>query len=68
MSTDDLADVVSISDEELEVRRRRYQEAREAGLTIAEASMFCDSDTDIGQLRKLVAHGCPPAQIAQILL
>lgn len=68
MAADDLADVVSISDEELEVRRRRYQEAREAGLTIAEASMFCDSSTDIGQLRRLVIRGCPPAFIAQIIL
>lgn len=55
-------------DEQLEVRRRRYQEARDAGLSIAEASLFAGCDTDIGQLRKLVAGGCPPETIAAILI
>lgn len=68
MSADELASIPSICDEELEVRRRRYQEAREAGLSIAEASMFCDSDTDIGLLRKLVRDGCPRDLMVSIVL
>lgn len=31
-------------DERLEVLRRRYQEARDAGLTLVEARMFAESD------------------------
>jgi hypothetical protein len=57
-----------MSDELLEVKRRRYQEARRAGLTIAEAQLFADSDADLRWLRKLVADGCDPTLIANILL
>lgn len=59
---------VETSDELLEVRRRRYKEARRAGLSIAESHLFADSETDIGVLRRLVADGCSPRLIAQILL
>ena len=55
-------------DELLEVRRRRYREARKARLTIAESELFADSDTDIGILRKLHKAGCDPALIASIVL
>lgn len=57
-----------LSDELLEVRRRRYQEARAAGLSIAEALLFADSDTDLRFLRMLVKDGCDPAMIANIVL
>ena len=57
-----------ISDEKLEVGRRRYQEARDAGLTIAESMIFADSDADIGVLRKLVKDGCPVELVREIVL
>lgn len=57
-----------LSDELLEVRRRRYQEARRAGLSIAESHLLADSDTDLRLLRKLVKDGCDPSLIAHILL
>ena len=57
-----------LSDELLEVRRRRYQEARHAGLSIAEAQLFADSDEDLRWLRQLVRDGCEPALIASIVL
>jgi hypothetical protein len=56
------------SDELLEVRRRRYQEARSAGLSIAEARLFADGDQDVGTLRRLVAGKCPPDLIALIVV
>lgn len=55
-------------DEPARVRRRRYREARDAGLTMLEARLFADSDQDIGTLRKLVARGCGHELIAKILL
>lgn len=57
-----------LCDEALEVRRHRYQEARAAGLSIAEAELFADGDGDVGVLRKLVAGACDPAMIAAILI
>ena len=56
------------SDEQLEVVRRRYNEARQAGLPIAEATLFAESDQDVGELRRLVDKGCGPALIARIVL
>lgn len=55
-------------DELLEVRRRRYHEAVEAGLTIAEARIFAHNGEDVGLLRRLVAAGCPEALIARIVV
>lgn len=55
-------------DERLEVLRRRYMEARQAGLTIVEARLFSESDRDVGELRQLVAAGCPVETIRQIVL
>lgn len=54
--------------EQQHVRARRFREARKAGLTLVEARLFADSDTDIGLLRKLAAAGCPPVTIAHILI
>lgn len=54
--------------EALEVRRRRYREARFAGFTFAEAELFADSDMDVGLLRSLVAHNCPLDLMRRILL
>lgn len=64
----DPPDLPPVSDELLEVRRRRYREARRAGLSIVEAELFADSDSDIGFLRNLVRDGCDPGLIASILL
>ncbi len=51
------------------VRFRRYREARDAGLSHDEAWLFADSpEIDVGWLRRLVALGCPPEQLAGILL
>lgn len=38
---------------------RRYIEAREAGLSIADARVFAEGETDIGILRRLVARRVP---------
>lgn len=59
---------LTVSDELLEVRRRRYREARAAGLSIVESHLFADSDIDIGFLRRLVRDSCTPALIASIIL
>ena len=56
-----------LCDEQLEVLRRRYQEARASGLSIAEATLFAESSQDIGLLRMLVAGSCDPALIARII-
>ncbi len=50
------------------VRRRRYWEAIDAGLTTVEARLFADSDVDVGELRRLVDKGCGPELIARIVL
>lgn len=55
-------------DEAVTVYLRRYQEARKAGLTMVEAQLFADSGRDIGQLRKLIAKGCPTDLLRQIVL
>lgn len=54
-------------DEHQEAVRRRYKEARAAGLSIVEAKLFAESNADVGQLRKLVAGECPPRLIFEIL-
>lgn len=61
-------DDLELSDEAREVRRRRYKEARRAGLSLVEAELFADSDVDIGVLRNLVAGAATPAQILDLLL
>lgn len=65
---DDIDAQLDVSDEELEVLRRRYIEARRAGLSIAEARLFSESDQDVGLLRKCVANGWDGAQIARIVI
>lgn len=54
--------------ETLTIWRRRYREARAAGLDQADAARFAEQDCDIGQLRKLSADGCAPQLIAEIML
>lgn len=56
------------SDRCADVYRWRYREARQAGMTIIEASLFADSQADLAQLRKLVAAGCAPELILAIVL
>lgn len=50
------------------VLRRRRNEALDAGLTFQQAEEFARSELDVGQLRRLVAIGCPPELIARIVL
>ncbi len=50
------------------VRRRRYWEALDAGLTSPEARLFSESPADIGELRRLVKDGCPLETIRRIVL
>ena len=45
----------------------RFTEARQAGLTLVEARLFAESDTDVGLLRTLVNGDCPSKLIARIL-
>lgn len=52
----------------LEVLRWRYKEARQAGLTIVEASLFAESDADLAELRRLVRDGCPTELVRLIVL
>jgi hypothetical protein len=54
--------------ESLAVYKKRYDEARKAGLTLAEAQMFADSPADIGHLRAMVRGGCSPRFIVDMLL
>lgn len=57
------------ADEELaEVFNRRYTEARRAGLEHMDAIRYARSDADIGELRRLVAKGCPVEQLRAIVL
>lgn len=46
---------------------RRYFEARQYGFTREEATAFSNGDVDIGELRRLIAAGCPAATAARIL-
>lgn len=51
-----------------EVLRKRYDEARCAGLTSKQALEFACSSADIGYFRRIVSKGCPPKLIARIVL
>lgn len=55
-------------DEQVEVWGNRYQEARRAGMEHMDAIVFARSDRDIGELRMLVAKGCPPTLLPRIVL
>ncbi len=55
-------------DEARRVVMRRYQEARDAGLTLVESRLFAESGVDVGLLRSLVRHHCRPQLIARILV
>jgi hypothetical protein len=55
-------------DELAEVLRRRYTEARKAGLEHEDAIKWARSNGDIGHLRKLFDGGCPPRILKQIIL
>ncbi len=57
-----------VKDEQARVRRRRYWEALDAGLTEVEARLFSESPADIGELRRLVKDGCPLETIRKIVL
>ena len=55
------------SGEVLDVWHRRFDEAREAGLTVTQARWFADGQVDVGLLRRLVSLGCEPGLIARIV-
>lgn len=55
-------------DELVEVWGNRYQEARRAGMEHMDAIRFARSERDIGELRALVAKGCPPTLLPRIVL
>lgn len=61
-------DPAPVSDERGQVDVWRYRQAKEAGFTDVEASLWAESDGDVGALRKLVSLGCPHDLIAQIVL
>ncbi len=67
MSETDVAEEDAQGDELVEVQRRRYQEARRAGLTIVEAKLFADSDCDVGLLRACIRGGCPLDVLVRIV-
>ncbi len=50
------------------VAMRRFNEARQAGLTLVEARLFADSDVSVGLLRACVKGACRPQLIARILV
>jgi len=52
----------------LDVRLRRYDEARDAGLSHEDAEKFSESSHDIGELRYLVKCRASPDLIARIVL
>jgi hypothetical protein len=54
-------------DECVAVHDHRYAEAIQAGLTITDAELFAGNDQDVGVLRRLVADGCAPLLIGQIV-
>lgn len=56
-----------LCDEQYAVLTKRFQEARDYGLTHVEARLFAESEEDIGTLRKLRDGGCPPVLAARIL-
>lgn len=64
METDELTE----QEEQAAVFRHRYRQARHAGLIPDDAMQFAHSDTDVGELRKLVAAGATPEQISAIVL
>ena len=65
---DDLHAEAGATAEAQQVYRHRYREAREAGMSIVEASLFADSDGDLAELRRLVELGCPIQLIRRIVL
>jgi hypothetical protein len=63
----ELEHVTRLEGEERDVFQRRFDEARQAGLTLRESAMFAGNGCDVGQLRKLAAAGCPPRILAEIV-
>lgn len=59
---------LSPEDELRQARKNRYHEARDAGLTHVEATLFAESDEDIGTLRKCVKNGWTVEQIKELVL
>lgn len=57
-----------LSEDDAEVHRYRYRQARHAGLLPDDAMEFAHSNGDISELRKLVEAGATPEQIVAIVL
>lgn len=63
-----VADRELVLSESKQVFLRRYEEARQYGLTKREAYLYANSQIDCSELRRLVRVKCPPATGARILL
>lgn len=50
------------------VLRWRYDEAREAGMSIVEAKLYAESNIDASLLREAVRRGCPKDLLAKVVL
>lgn len=57
-----------LSDEQLELHRWRYKEARRMHFTWREAKLFASSSIDLEEMRVLARGGCTPDLILRILL
>ena len=68
MSKTDPTQVWDLTDEEADVFRYRFRQARHAGLLPDDAMEFAHSDADVGELRRLVKGGATAEQIAAIVL
>lgn len=67
MAQADYVDYDLLNEDE-KVERNRYIEALAAGLSLDAAQAFAvDTGIDVGRLRKLVAGGCSPERITEIL-
>jgi hypothetical protein len=56
------------NEEAAEVLRRRRREARDAGMSRVEASLYAESEIPTEDLRHLVDLHCPAELLARVLL
>lgn len=59
---------VGLSDQELQLHRHRYREARRMGMGWTDAKLFASSQIDIEEMRALARKGCEPELLLRILL
>jgi hypothetical protein len=51
-----------------QVRRWRREQFHELGFTLSEAYLLADTPVDLGDVRRLIAAGCPRQTAARILV